>query len=141
MRATALSIPAHLGYVSLAASVVRSAAQLMNLSDAVTNRAELSVVEALDNVIEHACGNDPSRAVSLVIGALPGAMQVVIRDDGPAFDMVAAGKAAARTDTALRAATLPDSGFGLALINETTDIARYERTGGWNELRLVFFAS
>lgn len=92
-------------------------------------RVELVVEEALMNLIRH---GRPRRAV-VTLEAGGGHACLVLRDDGPPFDPLAAPAHAlggARDGV--------DGGFGLHLIRRNADRAGYAREGRQNVLRLGF---
>lgn len=92
-------------------------------------RVELVVEEAVMNLIRH--GQPRAAAVRLEAGC--GRARLVLRDDGPGFDPLAAP-------------VLPlggtrdgvEGGFGLHLIRRNADAAGYAREDGQNVLRLEF---
>ncbi len=92
-------------------------------------RVELVVEEAVMNLIRH--GQPREAAVTLAAG--DGRARLVLRDDGPDFDPLAAPAPAlggAREGV--------EGGFGLHLIRRNADTALYAREGGHNILRLGF---
>lgn len=92
-------------------------------------RVELVVEEAVMNLIRH--GRPHEAVVCIEVGE--GQARLVLRDDGPAFDALAAPAHAlggAREGM--------EGGFGLHLIRRNADAAAYAREGGENVLRLDF---
>ena len=63
----------------------------------------------------------------------PPRCEVVVSDDGPAFDPLAA----AAPDTSLGVEERPIGGLGIALVRRLMDEVEYERRDGRNHLRLA----
>ena len=136
MRATAgvLGLRVPLLIKALAAAQRRLAGDLLGAGcpGELRFRVELVVEEAVMNVIRHgrpagAC------AVTMRLRAGAGRACLTLRDDGPAFDPLAAPVLAlggARDGV--------EGGFGLHLIRRNADAAAYARRGRHNVLRLRF---
>lgn len=107
------------------------------LSKAVTWPAEVALDEVLANVVRHGLeGRAGTATVGLELrldaGAEPPVCEVVVTDDGPAFDPL-------RTpdpDTSLTIEERPVGGLGIALVRRLMDEVEYERRDGKNRLRL-----
>jgi serine/threonine-protein kinase RsbW len=104
------------------------------LSKAVTWPMEVSLDEVLANVVRHGlAGRAESRVdveMRLDASVQPPECAVVVSDDGPAFDPLAA----AEPDTALGVEERPVGGLGIALVRRLMDAVEYERRGGRNRL-------
>jgi anti-sigma regulatory factor (Ser/Thr protein kinase) len=106
-------------------------------SKAVTWPVEVSLDEVLANVVHHGlAGRGGGRVeveLSLDTAAEPPACEVVVTDDGPAFDPLAV----AEPDTALGVGDRPIGGLGISLVRRLMDEVEYERRGATNRLRLA----
>jgi serine/threonine-protein kinase RsbW len=106
------------------------------LSRAVTWPLDVSLDEVLANLVHHAlAGRSDSRieiGIQLDAAARPPVCELVVSDDGPAFDPLTA----AEPDTTLPLEERPAGGLGIALVRRLVDELAYERRGGRNHLRL-----
>lgn len=131
-----LSVPAGDEGVREALDALAALFAAASLSKAVTWPVEVSLDEVLANVVHHgARGRAEARVeveLALDASAEPPACEVVVTDDGPAFDPLSA----AAPDTALGVEERPIGGLGIALVRRLMDEVAYERVGGTNRLRL-----
>ena len=107
------------------------------LSRAVTWPVDVSLDEVLANVVRHAlAGRGEGARVEVVLSldaaAAPPSCELVVSDDGPAFDPLAAET----PDTSLGVDERPVGGLGLLLVRRLMDDVAYERRDGRNHLRL-----
>ena len=107
------------------------------LSKAVTWPVEVSLDEVLANVVRHGLlGRGETATVEvelrLDLDPDPPVCEVVVTDDGPGFDPLAAPE----PDTSLGIEDRPIGGLGIALVRRLMDEAEYERREGRNRLRL-----
>jgi len=107
------------------------------LSRAVTWPMDVSLDEVLANVVRHALADRGGDArvelsLSLDVAAAPPLCELVVSDDGPAFDPLAAEA----PDTSLGLDERPVGGLGLMLVRRLMDDVAYERRDGRNHLRL-----
>jgi anti-sigma regulatory factor (Ser/Thr protein kinase) len=89
--------------------------------------------ELLSNVRRHAAGLGRPVDVTVTFVVAPGRLRIEVRDDGNAFDPLALPSPA--TDAALEAR--PIGGLGVHFVKTLTDAQAYERTEGYNRLRLT----
>jgi serine/threonine-protein kinase RsbW len=131
-----LSVPASDEGVREALDALSALLAESGLSKAVTWPVEVSLDEVLANVVGHGlAGREDARVevfVSLDASGEPPACEVVVVDDGPAFDPLSA----AEPDVALGVEERPIGGLGIALVRRLMDEVGYERRGGTNRLRL-----
>lgn len=108
----------------------------LGLSRAVTWPVEVSLDEVLANVVRHSLAGRADARVEVEIGvdvaAEPPACELVVSDDGPAFDPLTV----AEPDTELGLDERPVGGLGIALVRRLMDAISYERRGGRNHLRM-----
>jgi serine/threonine-protein kinase RsbW len=106
------------------------------LSKAVTWPMELSLDEALANVVRHGLAGRVGARVEVEMrldtAAEPPLCEVLVSDDGPAFDPLAVPA----PDTTLGVADRPIGGLGIALVRRLMDAVEYERRDGRNRLRM-----
>ena len=107
------------------------------LSTAVTWPVEVSLDEILANVVRHGLeGRGDTATVDvelrLELDAHPPVFEVVVTDNGPEFDPLAA----AEPDTSLGIEARAIGGLGIALVRKLMDEAEYGRRDGRNRLRL-----
>ena len=90
----------------------------------------LAVSEALNNAVEHGCGNDPAKRVEVAVECDPErGMLIVVRDPGPGFDPSSIPSPVEGERIFL------GGGRGIFLINQLMDHVKYERGG--TEIRMV----
>jgi serine/threonine-protein kinase RsbW len=131
-----LSVPASDEGVREALDALSTLLAESGLSKAVTWPLEVSLDEVLANVVGHGLGRRAGARVevemSLDSAADPPACEVVVTDDGPAFDPLSV----AEPDLAAGVEERPIGGLGIALVRRLMDEVGYERRGGTNRLRL-----
>lgn len=93
---------------------------------------EIVLAEALNNVAEHAYGDESTGPVDLHMTHGPGWVQLTIRDRGQRMPGGCLPRAC--TGTGPDPATLPEGGFGWSLIRTLSQELTYRRTGARNEL-------
>ncbi|MDF0600672.1 ATP-binding protein [Psychromarinibacter sp. C21-152] len=103
--------------------------------DALIDRAELVLAEALNNVVEHAQRDRPDGTIELHSETRDDGLDLWLFDDGAPMpgDTVPQGDL---PDTASRAARTPEGGFGWYLIRSLADDLTYARLPGGNLLRM-----
>ena len=106
------------------------------LSKAVTWPMEVSLDEVLANVVHHGLAGRAEAQVDVEIrldtATQPPDCELVVSDDGPSFDPLAA----AEPNTALGVEERPIGGLGITLVRRLMDVVEYERRGGRNRLRM-----
>jgi serine/threonine-protein kinase RsbW len=107
------------------------------LSRAVTWPVDVSLDEVLANVVHHGLTGRGEEAflelvLSLDTAVVPPSCELVVSDDGPEFDPLAAD----RPDTTLAVDDRPIGGLGISLVRRLMDDVSYERRDGRNHLRL-----
>jgi serine/threonine-protein kinase RsbW len=106
------------------------------LSRAVTWPMEVSLDEVLANVVRHGLAGREGAAIEVEMrldgGALPPVCELLVSDDGPAFDPLATAEA----DTSLDVEDRPIGGLGITLVRRLMDSVEYERRDGRNSLRM-----
>lgn len=97
-----------------------------------SDRIELTVAEALNNVAEHG-GVTSHQYITLFARQEPSAIRIVIRDQGKAYPGNALPKPKVQN-----ALDLPEGGFGWMLIHTLADEVSYQRIEPGNVLTILF---
>lgn len=132
-----LSLPATDEGVRAALDALEALAAAHGLTKALTWPLEVSLDEVLANVVHHGLAERGAKArleveLSLDTGVEPPVCEVLVVDDGPEFDPLAAPE----PDTTLPLAERPIGGLGITLVRRLMDEAEYERREGRNRLKL-----
>jgi serine/threonine-protein kinase RsbW len=132
-----LSVPGTDAGIKTVLDALEAFAAGHGLSKAVTWPVEVSLDEVLANVVRHGRpGRGETATVEvelrLDLASDPAVCEVVVTDDGLAFDPLAAPE----PDTSLGIEDRPIGGLGIALVRRLIDEAEYERREGKNRLRL-----
>ena len=121
-----------LGDLAAIRRYVRQAAAAGGLDGTALEELVLAANEALSNIIRHGFKGQPAD-ISVTVACSPEAIEVTLRDQGPAFDP----HDAPPPDTSLPLEQRPFGGLGVQLMRELCDGLEYRReTSGLNELRL-----
>jgi anti-sigma regulatory factor (Ser/Thr protein kinase) len=133
-----LSVPATDDGIRAALDALEALTAAHGLSRAVTWPMEVSLDEALANVVRHGLeGRGGKASVELELrldsGAGPAVCEVMLVDDGPEFDPLAAPE----PDTSLAVEDRPVGGLGIVLVRKLMDEVEYERRDGRNRLRMM----
>jgi len=122
-----------LGDLAAIRHYVRQAAEAGGLDGTALEELVVAANEALSNIIRHGFKGQPAD-ISVTIACSPEAVEVTLRDQGPAFDP----HDAPPPDTSLPLEQRPFGGLGVQLMRELCDEMRYRReAGSGNELRLL----
>jgi anti-sigma regulatory factor (Ser/Thr protein kinase) len=93
----------------------------------------LALQEMVTNVLRHGYQLDASRPIEVVFELAEDSLQIVLRDQGPAFDPLAYDSSGVEEQTGMPAEA---GGFGIHIARLVMDRVDYERADGWNVLRL-----
>jgi serine/threonine-protein kinase RsbW len=116
------------------AAWTEAVAKAHGLSDQDRFRVDLSVTEAVTNVIDNGFPEGGDHEIRIALRKDASTLTVEVTDGGRAFDASAAEpKSLPRT-----LAEAEPGGLGLRLMRHYTDALEYERSGGLNRLRLQF---
>ena len=113
--------------VTLAGLVVRAFCETADLSSLEAALLELAVVEAVNNIIEHACRDLPEAEIRLAAAVAHGALTIELRDPGLALPTPPGDQ---------MPDPLAESGRGWPLILASVDQVDYRNEEGMNVLTL-----
>lgn len=100
----------------------------LGVVDRTMNRVEVVLEELISNVIRH--GHDVN-SIMVAAGYHSGSIDLVVEDDGAAFDPLAKPD----PDPFTSLAEAPLGGLGIALVRRLTCVSRYDRVGTGPEAR------
>ncbi len=130
-----LTLPADMAQVRHAMVLLHRFWIRAGMDVASTEKAGLVLAEVLNNVVEHACSDDPAALVWLDISRCAGVLDIVVTDSGrPIPD--ARLPDATMPGIPREIENLPEGGFGWPLIWRLARSVTYQRVGGWNRLHL-----
>ncbi len=131
-----LQFPATDDDVSHAMAVLRQSLQQMELAIEDIEKAELTLAEALNNIVEHAVYPDRNSQIFLRVEREQDTLICLIRDKGRPMPggKPPVGKSV-KPDVARN--MLPEGGFGWIMIQHLTKSLKYQRIKGENHLELI----
>jgi serine/threonine-protein kinase RsbW len=94
---------------------------------------DLAITEICSNVVRHSHPRDPEHTYDVVVKTLTDAVEIEVRDAGPAFVMDTPEMPSTDVDLA----ELPEGGYGGALVAGTMDEFERWREDGVNITRMV----
>ncbi len=133
-RTVALEIPSRLDCIEFIGESLRVLCPLAGFSEAESYRIELGVIEALNNVVEHAYEFQPDSTVRIQLAFSPDQLQIVIRDAGKPRPGNLSHNLMFDNDVM---DSWPEGGMGLFIMHEVMDNVSYERVDGENFLTLI----
>lgn len=136
--ALSLQIDSDLGSVELLARAVRALCS-DKLGEETLNDVELSVVEAINNVIKHGYHGEKGSPVEVKVSIKADRVMLEIVDRAPPMlaSLFEKNTPADLDFDPKKLADLPEGGMGLALIKMTMDGVEYSSEGGVNTLTLT----
>jgi serine/threonine-protein kinase RsbW len=132
--ALSLAIASKLTCVGPLGEQVRAACVSLGLTDRAAGEIELSVVEAVNNAIEHAYQLSEDGVVEVLLDRAGTQLRVEVRDSGrqlPAGTLDRVGAPDVDPDDP---GSLPEGGMGLYILTQLMDAVRYESRAGKNTL-------
>jgi serine/threonine-protein kinase RsbW len=132
--ALSLTITSTMASVGPLGERVRATCLGLGLGEGAAREVELSVVEVVNNTIEHAYQLAEDGKVWVTLGRRASRLQIEVRDRGrPMPPETLARVRVPRVDPG-DPGSLPEGGMGLFIITELMDAVRYESHGGENVL-------
>ena len=117
---------------ALAKSVERFAAA-ESIDGALSYRLNLVLDELVTNCITHSLRNVPAPHLRVCLSRSEDAVAAEVEDNGAAFDPLVEAPA---PDTTLEVENRPIGGLGVYFVKEFTDDASYERSDGFNRIKM-----
>jgi serine/threonine-protein kinase RsbW len=130
-----LVIDSDVGNVALLGESTRAACVAVGLSATAAAEVELSVVEAVNNAIEHSYRTG-SGEVRVTLTEATDAVEIEVRDRGEAMPAGILDRAAALTFDPDKLQDLPEGGMGLGIVKDLMEDVRYESRAGENVLSM-----
>jgi serine/threonine-protein kinase RsbW len=94
---------------------------------------DLAITEICSNVVRHGHPRDPEHTYDVVVKTMTDAVEIEVRDVGPAFEMGTPRMPSVDVDLM----NLPEGGFGVALVAATMDEFERRREDGVNVTRML----
>ena len=94
----------------------------------------LALQEMVTNVLRHGYQRDQSKPIEVVFELTEDALQIELRDRGPAFDPLAYEADDPEFDEGLPSEA---GGYGIRIARMVMDQVEYVREDGWNRLRMT----
>jgi serine/threonine-protein kinase RsbW len=118
------TIPGSIEAIPPVVEQVMGVVKEMGCADGSEFEIEVAVNEALANAVEHGCGHDDSKHVTVTVECDPSSgMLIIVRDPGEGFEPKKI------PSPIVGERIYADHGRGIFLINELMDEVRYEKNG------------
>lgn len=127
-----LSIDSRLEQVRVLSGALRGIGQELHLNDDKLGQLELIMVEAVNNVIEHAYQLESGNEVHVRVEYTPQAIHLIISDHGQAMP----DRLHSEVRVMPNPEDLPEGGWGMGLIHLLADSIRYIRDTRGNHLHV-----
>lgn len=131
-----LVIDSNLEVVFLAGLAVRAFCSFVPFDEVAVYQVELSVIEAVNNVIKHAYGNQKGHEVEILVLLHLDRLSFQIRDTGLPLDPDRIQTMDFDPDNL---GALPEGGMGMHIMQSVMDQVEYRRCGDYNVLTLSKF--
>lgn len=127
------SIESNLSEVRKLTNILHGFCSEHNLSETLTGQLELILVEAVNNVIEHAYQNKNGFPINTSFEVNPTEVTITIKDEG-----IAAATAIHKSTRSMPDINeLPEGGWGIALIHSLADNVEHFRKNDSNTLIVI----
>jgi len=126
----------NLEVVFLVGLAIRAFCSFVRLSEVAVYEVELTVVEAVNNIIKHAYGNEKGHEVEILVSLHVDRLMFQICDSGRTLD---SNQVSALNFDPDDLDALPEGGMGLHIMQSAMDRVEYSRLEGRNVLSLVKF--
>jgi serine/threonine-protein kinase RsbW len=129
-----LSIASKMDCVGPLGEQVRAACVRLGLTERAAREIELSVVEAVNNAIEHAYQLAEDGVVVVTLDRSGGRVHIEVQDSGRQLPPDTLARVRAPEVDPGDPTSLPEGGMGLYILTQLMDAVRYESRGGRNVL-------
>jgi serine/threonine-protein kinase RsbW len=121
-----------------ALETTRAAMREAKIDGATSDTSQIILGEVLNNVVEHAYGFEPGHPIAVSIWLRADGLWCEVIDHGAPMpeSMMRPGAGKVHFDPKNRD-TLPEGGFGWAMVRELTDQLRYRRADSTNQLTFL----
>lgn len=130
-------IASSLDKVAAVGEAVRELCRCEGLTEEDAGLVELGIVETINNAIEHAYPEGAEGRIDLRMTVDEERVEVSVGDDAPAADPATFLPPEPRAFDPSDRSSLPEGGFGLAVVHRVFDEVRFARDGRWNRLTLI----
>ena len=127
-----MRIPSRLELLGLLDCVVLSLCERMRFDTDATTQVSMSVIEAGTNAIQHGHAKDASKPLDVEFRLLPEALEVIVQDEGPGFDV-----AGVNGDITSPEHIFDARGRGIFIMRSCMDQVDFEFTGSGTRVRLI----
>lgn len=129
-----LTVPGHLSYLAVCQSCAREFARKIGFAGRALSDIELSVEEAVSNVVRHAFDPQDAETFDLICSRIPLGLMISIKEKGMPFDPARLPE----YDPAALGDDAPAAGLGLFLMKKAMDEVSFRNLGaGGKETRMV----
>jgi len=128
----AVRIPSRLDLLAVLDRVTESVCRRLHFDDDTCSQVSMSVIEAGTNAIQHGHRKDASKPVDIEFRLLPEALEVIIQDEGPGFDL-----AGVNGDITSPEHIFDARGRGIFIMRSCMDQVDFEFTGSGTRVRLI----
>lgn len=133
-----LTIDSRLENIGLVGLAVQAISSYVGCSEVEAYQIQLSVVEAVTNVVRHAYNDQPGHEASVVVTLYPDRISFQVRDTGQAMNLM--GQDPIEFDPS-KLSDLPERGMGLYIIQTVMDELDYQLVDGTNLLTMTKYLS
>jgi anti-sigma regulatory factor (Ser/Thr protein kinase) len=129
MKAATVTVPATPEFVRAASQFVVQTARHLGVASAASPLFEVAIVEALANAVKHGSRGRPDAMISCEVERTPTGLSIRIYDEGDGFTP-AARPVPALDLTDVDVTTLPESGYGVTIMQSVFQDIRAQRRDG-----------
>ncbi len=136
---TTYSIESDFEEVSCLGQLIHKLAAIAGMDEVDSARVELGVVEALNNVIEHAYQLQPKHKIKVIFESSNSYVVIHIIDTGSAMEqsLFSSKDNQSEVNEYIELEEIPEGGWGLSLIKSIMDEVSYKSENGINHLTLL----
>ena len=129
MKGATVTVPATPEFVRAAAQFVVQTARHLGVASAASPLFEVAIVEALANAVKHGSRGRPEAMISCEVERTSSGLSIRIYDEGDGFTP-AARPVPALDPTSVDVTTLPESGYGVTIMQSVFQDIHTQRKDG-----------